>query len=81
MKIEIKSAICGWYDAKIKTHKEEEIKFFAPPNTLEWEINRWLSSNGYQITNVKKSSNFSFNSTFIIKNLLLKIHPSKIPII
>ena len=52
--IEIKSAICGWYDAKIKTHKGQEIKFFAPPNTLEWEINRWLSSNGYQITNVKK---------------------------
>ena len=54
MKIEIKNAICGWYDAKIKTTKGEEIKFFAPPNTLEWEINRWLSSNGYQITDVKK---------------------------
>ena len=54
MNIKIKAAICGWYDAVIKTHTGKEVKFFAPPNTLAYEINRWLTSNGYQIVNVKK---------------------------
>ena len=41
-----------WYKATVKTVKET-VEFEGPKNTIEYMVNRYLFSNGYQISDIK----------------------------